>query len=156
MHLRIWQFINVFLSALAAGVLWGRWLSVSRSIAEITPATFLEIAKTMIVNAVPVLPILTFAAILSTLPVLVLLYRKRRLRAFAATLAAFVLFLTSLAITLLVEVPIDRQIVEWTTLPADWQELRDRREMFHMWRTFTYLAGVALITGAAVFDRPER
>jgi hypothetical protein len=155
MNLKIWQFINIFLSALAAGVLWGRWLTLSRSIAEITPETFLEIGKAMIGNAVPVVPILTFAAILSTVPVLLLLYRRKRSKAFAATLAAFVLFVAALLITLLVEVPIDRQILDWTvaTLPANWEELRDHRETFHVMRTFAYLAGLALITGAAVFDR---
>jgi hypothetical protein len=154
MVLRVWQFINIFLSALAAGVLWGRWLSLSRSIASLTPQSFIEIGKTTIGDLVPVLPVLTFAAILSTITVLVLLYRRKRSKAFLATSVAFAAFMASLLITLLVEVPIDRQILEWTvtTLPTNWHELRDRRETFHVMRTFAYLAGLALILGAALFD----
>jgi hypothetical protein len=35
--MRIAQFLNIFLFALVAGVLWGTWFSLSRSIASITP-----------------------------------------------------------------------------------------------------------------------
>jgi hypothetical protein len=65
--------------------------------------------------------ILMPAAILATLPVLFLLYRRRS-AALYPTLAGFALFVIALAVTLIVEVPIGNQIEAWTvaSLPAKW------------------------------------
>jgi hypothetical protein len=46
--MRIAQWINIVLLTLVAGVFWGTWFALSRSIASITPSTFLEIGRTMI------------------------------------------------------------------------------------------------------------
>jgi uncharacterized membrane protein len=153
MTLRVWQFINIFLSALVAGVFFGPWLGLSRSIASFSPEAFLAIGKTFIANLGPVMPILMPAAILSTIPVLIVLYR-RRAKAFWPTFLGSAFFVVALLITLLVEVPIDRQIADWTveSLPAGWEEIRDRWERFHVMRTFASLAGLALLIAGALFD----
>ena len=57
----------------------------------------------------------------------------------------------ALAVTLIVEVPIDNQIEAWTvaSLPSDWQQLRDRWELFHVIRTWVSVIGLAfLLVGA--------
>src|SRR5215212_9283192 len=135
--LAIWQFISILLLALVTGVFWGTWLGLSRSMASLTPETFLTVGHTMIANLGTIMAILMPAAILSVLPVLYLLYRGRS-RALYLTLAGFVLFIVALLITLIVEVPIDNQIGVWTvaTLPANWQQLRDRWEFFHAIRSW--------------------
>jgi hypothetical protein len=117
--LEIWQFISIVLSALVTGVFWGTWLGLSRSMATLTPETFLTIGHTMIGNLGTVMAILMPAAILATLPVLFLLYRRRSW-ALYPTLAGFALFIIALLVTLIVEVPIDNQIEAWTvaSLPA--------------------------------------
>jgi uncharacterized membrane protein len=152
--LEIWQFINILLSALMTGVFWGSWLGLSRSIASFTPETFLAIGHAMIGNLAPVMPLLMPAAMLATLPVLYLLYRRRS-KAIYPTLAGLALFVVALLITLIVEVPIDNQIKEWTvtSLPANWQQLRDRWEFFHMIRTWASVAGLALLLAGALFMR---
>jgi uncharacterized membrane protein len=154
MTLRVWQFINILLSALVAGVFWGPWLGLSRSIASFSPETFLAIGQRMIGNLAPVMPILMPAAILSTIPVLIMLYRRRS-KFFYPTLAGFSFFVAALTITLVVEVPIDNQIKQWTvsSLPADWKQIRDRWELFHEIRTFASVGGLALLVGGALFDR---
>jgi uncharacterized membrane protein len=78
---------------------------------------------------------LLLAAILAILPVLY------------PTLAGFALFVIALAVTLIVEVPIDNQIEAWTvaSLPANWQQLRDRWELFHVIRTWVSVIGLALL-----------
>jgi hypothetical protein len=161
--LEIWQFISILLSALVTGVFWGTWLGLSRSIASLTPETFLTIGHAMIGNLGTVMAILMPAAILATLPVLFLLYRRRS-RALYPTLAGFALFVIALVVTLIVEVPIDNQIEAWTltTLPANWEQLRDRWELFHMIRTWVSVIGLALlIVGAlrvgdsAAVERPS-
>jgi uncharacterized membrane protein len=144
--LEIWQFISILLSALVTGVFWGTWLGLSRSMALLTPETFLTIGHAMIGNLGTIMAILMPAAIVSTLPVLFLLYRRRS-RAFYPTLAGFALFVIALVVTLIVEVPIDNQIEAWTvaSLPANWQQLRDRWELFHVIRTWVSVIGLALL-----------
>ena len=149
--LEIWQFISILLSALVTGVFWGTWLGLSRSIASLTPETFLTIGHTMIGNLGLVMAILMPAAILATLPVLFLLYRRRSW-ALYPTLAGFALFVIALVITLIIEVPIDNQIEAWTvtSLPANWQQLRDQWELFHAIRTWVSVIGLALLIVGAL------
>lgn len=148
----IWQFVSILLSALVTGVFWGTWLGLSRSIALLPPETFLTVGHTMIRNLGTVMEILMPAAILSIAAVLYLLYRARSTKSLYLTLAGFVLFVIALLITLIVEVPIDNQIAEWTaaSLPANWQQLRDRWELFHTIRSWVSVIGLALLLGGAL------
>jgi uncharacterized membrane protein len=152
MALKIWQFISIFLLALVTGVFWGPWLGLSRSIATFQPEVFLAVGHRMIRNLAPIMPFLMPAAMLSLAPVLVLSYSERP-QTFYLNLAALALFIVALLITLIVEVPIDNQIMKWTaaTLPPNWQQLRNRWETFHVIRTFASIAGLALVLIAALF-----
>jgi len=154
MNLKVWQFVSIFLWALVAGVFWGPWLGLSRSIASFSPDAFLAIGKTMIGNLAPVIPFLMIAAIASMAPVLIISYRQRS-DMFVLTLVSFALAITALMITLLVEVPIDNQIKMWTvnSLPDDWRQIRDRWESFHLLRTSASVGGLALMLAAALFSR---
>jgi uncharacterized membrane protein len=150
---RIAQFINIFLFALVAGVLWGTWFSLSRSIAAITPGTFLEIGRTMIRNLALPMRILMPASILSALAALFLLLRRGLPGAFYLELSGLILFIGVLLVTLLVNVPIDNQIKRWTptTLPSDWAKLRDRWQLYHTVRTFASLAGLGCALASSLF-----
>ena len=152
--LQIWQFINILLSALITGVFWGSWLGLSRSMATFRPETFLAIASAMIGNLGTIMAILVPAALLTTLPVLYLLYRRRS-DAFYTTLGGFGFFVIALLITLLVEVPLDMEFQTWTlsTLPANWEQLRDRWEWYHVLRSWASVAGLALLLAGALFWR---
>lgn len=154
--LRLWQFVSILLCALVTGVFWGTWLGLSRSMAALTPETFLAVGHAMIANLGTVMAILMPAALLVTLPVLVLLYRGRS-RAFYPVLAGFALFVVELLVTLIVEVPIDQQIETWTltTLPANWQALRDRWEWFHALRSWVSVASLALLIAGALLVRGQ-
>jgi hypothetical protein len=152
--LAIWEFISILLLALVTGVFWGTWLGLSRSMAALTPETFLEVGHAMIGNLGTIMAILVPAAILAVLPVLYLLYRRRS-RALYAALVGFACFIIALLITLIVEVPIDNLIEGWTitSLPAGWQQLRDRWEWFHAIRSWVSVLGLALLLGAALSVR---
>ena len=148
------QFINMLLLSLVAGIFWGTWFSLSRSIGSITPGTFLEVGRIMIGNLAWLMRILMPAAMLSTLPVLFLLFRRKMMGAFFLASAGFLLFVVALLVTLTVNVPIDNQIKQWTvtTLPSDWQAIRDRWEFYHGLRTFASLAGLACAFASALFS----
>jgi uncharacterized membrane protein len=151
--LRIIQFINVFLFALVAGVFWGTWFGLSRSIVSIPPGTFLEIGRTMIANLAWPMRILFPAAILSSLPVLLLLFRQGPATAFYFALTGLLLFIAALLITLLVNVPIDYQIKQWTltSLPSNWEEVRDRWQFYHTIRTFISLGALGCALASSLF-----
>jgi uncharacterized membrane protein len=152
--MRVAEFVNVFLFSLVAGVFWGTWFSLSRSIASITRETFLEIGRTMIRNLAWPMRILVPAAILSALPVLFLSFRRGPAVAFYLEAAGLLLFVAALLITLRVNVPIDNQIKQWTlaTLPSNWEGTRDRWELYHSLRTFASLGGLGCALASALLD----
>ena len=90
---RIAQFVHLFLFTLVVGVFWGTWFSLSRSIESISPPTFLEVGHTMIANLGGPMAVLMPAALLSALPVLTGLHRRRRRRGFYLNLAGGALLL---------------------------------------------------------------
>src|SRR5690606_13713446 len=94
--------------------------------------------------------ILMPVALLSTLPVLYWLYQQKSMLAFSLTLIGFALFVIALVTTLLVNVPIDNLIRQWTvqSLPSDWESIRDRWDFFHVLRTLLSAAGLGFIIGA--------
>jgi uncharacterized membrane protein len=152
MNLKIWEAISIVLSALVGGMYWGPWLALSRSIRTFKPDVFLAIVERMNRNMESVMTILTPAALLSIAPVLFFAFNKRP-RTFYLTLAGFGLFVVASLVTILVEVPIVKQIVTWTamTLPGNWQQLRDRWGAFHVIRVAASIGGLALLVGGAIF-----
>jgi len=109
----------------------------------------------MIGNLALPMSILMPIALLSTLPALILLYQQKSTLAFYLTLSGLALFVVALVVTLVVNVPIDNQIKQWTveTLPTNWEAIRDRWEFYHVVRTFVSLSGLMLIVGAALIPR---
>lgn len=152
MTLKICEIISILLSALVVGVFWGPWVALSRSMATFKPEVFLAIAHRMTRNLEPVMTILMPAAIVSLLPVLFISYNERRAM-FYLTLAGIAMFIVALLVTVLVEVPIVKQIMTWTatTLAADWQQLRDRWGSFHVVRVVASIAGLTLLLMGAIF-----
>jgi hypothetical protein len=151
MALKIWELISIVLAALVAGMFVGPWAALSRSIATFEPDVFLAIVRRMDRNMAQVMRVLMPAALLSMVPLLIVSYGtepKVRLNA-----AGFLLFVVALLVTLLVEVPIVKQIVSWTvaTLPDDWEQIRDRWSAFHLVRIGTAMVGLVLLLVAAIF-----
>ena len=151
MYLKIAQFISIMLIALVMGVFWGTWFTLGQSITFFAPETFLAIGQAIIRNVAPIMPILTTLAIVSTLPILFLLPQKRSMP-FYLTALGFLLILAATLITVLIEVPIDNQIKVWTpsSLPSDWQAIRDRWEFYHTVRSFVSIGSLASIVAGAL------
>ena len=152
MNLKIWELACIVFSALVGGMYWGPWLALSRSMRTFKPEVFLDVVDRMNRNMESVMTILTPVALLSITPVLFLSFNKQP-RTFYLTLTGFALFIVALLVTVLVEVPIVKQIVTWTaeTLPGNWQEMRDRWGAFHIIRVVAGIGGLALLVGGAIF-----
>jgi uncharacterized membrane protein len=156
-NIRAAQATTIVLFALAMGVFWGTWLSLSRTMNQLSAGTFLTVGHEMIQNLGVPMTIILPLALLSALVTAALLRRGRRPVAFWWLLAGFLLMAAALVITLAVEVPIDSQIQDWTvqTLPGDWRPIQSRWELFHAIRTFGSVAAVVAVTiSAVVTERP--
>src|SRR5580698_5446702 len=131
--MKTWEVISIVCSALVAGMFYGPWAALSRSLKTFEPDVFLAVVDRMNRNMAPLMTVLMPVALLSMIPVLMYSYGTR-MGTFYMYGAAFVLFLVALAVTVFVEVPVVEQIVTWTvgTLPGDWRELRDRWMRFHI------------------------
>lgn len=150
------QFVSIMLYVLVAGVMWGTWLSLARTMTKYDAATFLADGQHMISNLATVMAVLMISAVLVGVVVVVLLFWSRSKVAAWLALAALLLMIAVMAITLIVEVPIDNLIANWTeaTLPSDWQEIRAQWAAFHTLRTFLSLGAVAAAVAAALTIRP--
>jgi uncharacterized membrane protein len=154
--LKLVQFVSIMLYVLVAGVMWGTWLSLARTMTEYDAAIFLADGQHMISNLATVMAVLMISAVLVGVVVVVLLFWSRSKVAGWLALGGLVLMIAVMAITLIVEVPIDNLIANWTeaTLPSDWQEIRARWAAFHTLRTFLSLGAVAAAVAAALTTRP--
>jgi hypothetical protein len=154
--LKLVQFVSIMLYVLVAGVIWGTWLSLARTMTEYDAATFLADGKHMINNLAAVMAVLMISAVVVGVVAVVLLFRSRSTFAGWLALAGLLLMIAVMAITLIVEVPIDDLIANWTeaTLPPDWQQIRARWAAFHTLRTFLSLGAVAAAVAAALTTRP--
>ena len=153
--LKLVQFVSIMLYVLVAGVMWGTWLSLARTMTSYDAATFLADGQHMINNLATVMAVLMISAVLVGAVVVVLLFWSRSTVAAWLALAGLLLMIAVMAITLIVEVPIDNLIANWTeaTLPSDWQQLRARWAAFHTLRTFLSLGAVAAAVAAALTTR---
>ena len=150
--MKTWELISIVLSAFVAGMFHGPWIALSRSMNTFTPEVFLAIVDRMNRNMAPIMTVLMPAALLSILPVLVLSYHQHPLT-FYLYAAALALFIVALLVTVLIEVPIVEQIVQWkiSTLPSNWQQLRDRWTRFHIIRVIAGLTSLILLVIGAIF-----
>jgi uncharacterized membrane protein len=149
------QFVSIMLYVLVAGVMWGTWLSLARTMTEYDAATFLNDGKHMIENLATVMAVLMISAVVIGLVAVLLLFLSRLTTAAWLALVGLLLMIAVLVITLAVEVPIDNLIANWTeeALPTNWQQIRARWAAFHTLRTFVSLGAVAAAVGAGLTTR---
>jgi hypothetical protein len=147
------RFTTILLYALVMGVFWGTWFSQSRTMDALSAATFLENGRMYIANLAGPMRLLMPGSLVLTF-VTAYLSKDRRSWAYRGTLAAGLLMLAALAITLAVNVPIDNQIKAWTleSLPKDWEAIRDRWETFHVLRTWISIAGFSCLVGGSLTE----
>jgi uncharacterized membrane protein len=145
------ELISIIFSAVVGGMYWGPWLALTRSLSTFEPKVFLTIVRGLNKNMELVMTILTPLGLLSIVPVLFISYGTRP-ETFYLTLTGFIMFLIALIVTMLVEVPIVKQILTWTdsTLPDNWQQLRDHWGAFHIIRVVAGIVGLILLVIGAI------
>jgi uncharacterized membrane protein len=137
---------------LVTGIFWGPWFSLHRKLYVFSKSEFIHIVKTIAANlAVPMRILMPLCILLMLLSVL--FHPQKESWEFYLTLIAFCLTVTSLVITLVVEVPIVTMITQWTeaTIPDNWESLRDRWIKFHVLRTFSSMVSFMCLSASIVF-----
>lgn len=152
MALKVCELISILFLTFVSGMYWGPWLAVSRSFAAFEPPVLLPVVSRMGHNIGSLMTILVPAALLSVIPVLVLSFHRHPITFFLAS-TSLILFIITLVVTMLVEVPIVTQMTTWTTstLPSNWQHLRDRWGAFHLLRVVPSVIGLMLMLVGAIF-----
>lgn len=153
--LRLVDILNITLAALITGIFWGPWLALTRSMRTFAPDVFLPIVHRLDRNLGGLMGILFPVALLSFLPVLVLDVVSGCVASVVLGLVAFALFVLALVVTMVIEVPIVKQIRGWTvdTLPPNWTALRDRWVSYHLLRVIPGIVGLALLVAGALWQR---
>ena len=150
--LRLLDVVSVILAALVVGVFWGPWLALTRSIRTLTPEVFLVVVHRLDRNLGRFMSVLFPVTMLALIAVSVLSFGHPI--GFVLTVAAFALFLVALIVTVVVEVPVVKQIRDWTatTIPSNWETLRDRWVSFHLLRVVPGILGLALLVAGALWQ----
>lgn len=151
--LHLLDVVSITLAALVMGVFWGPWLALTRSISTLTPDTFLVVVHRLDKNLGGIMGVLFPVTLLSMVPVMILTVGQPA--SFVLAILGFLLFLLALIVTAAVEVPIVKQIRGWTvsTMPRDWERLRDRWVSFHLLRVVPGIVGVAALVTGALWQR---
>jgi hypothetical protein len=149
--IEIFQFVAVVLTSLSMGVHFGTWLTEAPLRETRSGPLFTEVQQGRDRVAARIMPILGNAAILSVATCVVLV--RAVPGAFALSLLALVLIVGDMAVTLIGNVPLNKQVQNWNVAapPPEWAQLRDRWEKLHTIRTLLIVSGFALFVSAVVF-----
>ena len=157
MALAVARFINLFLVALLAGLLVGVFI-VERALLEVGPSVYTAVQKPKHAMFEPIMPIFNTLVIVSGLLVVVLLLRHRRSWVFGLTVVGVACTIVATITTLLVNVPINSEIINaWSVdaPPADWARVRDRWNLFHAIRTVLAVVALFCLLLAAMLPQPQ-
>jgi uncharacterized membrane protein len=132
------QLFALLLLMLVTGIFWGPWFSLHRSMKSFSKEEFIKIVKIMSGNLAVPMRIMMPCCILLVLASVLLFPHKESMEFYFAILS-LLLIITSLIITIVVEVPIVKQIEQWTiqTIPSDMNSIQDRWLKFHVLRTLS-------------------
>ncbi len=140
MKINVIKLTSLVLLLLVTGLFWGTWFTLTRTIGEFPAVEFIHLGKVIIANVATPMKFIMPSCILFLLFSMLLEYRENRRGAYLIGISLFMMIL-SLLITLLVEVPIDNMIKNWTiaTTPGNWRDIRETWASYHALRTGTSL-----------------
>ena len=148
------QFMALMLLILVTGIFWGPWFALHRSMKVFNKEEFIHIVKTMSANlAVPMRIMMPSCLLLMLLTVGT--YPQQHALGFYLNIMAFMLMIIVLIITISVEVPIVKQIEQWTaiTVPHNMEAMQNRWLKFHVIRTFFAITSCAIFIASILLLR---
>jgi uncharacterized membrane protein len=158
MVLKIARFVNLFLVALLAGLLVGVFI-VELALLEVSASVYTAVEKPKHELFEPIMPVVNTLVIGSGLLVVLSLMRDRKTWVFGLTALGVVCTIALTTTTLLVNVPINSEIINtWSVNdpPTDWTQVRDRWNLFHAVRTVLAVAALFCLLLAAMIPQPKQ
>jgi uncharacterized membrane protein len=156
MVLKIARFANLFLVALLAGLLVGVFI-VEVALLDVSASVYTAVEKPKHEVFEPIMPVVNTLVIVSGLVVL-LLIRDRKTWVFGLTAVGVACTIVATTTTLLVNVPINSEIINiWSVSdpPAEWARVRDRWNLFHAIRTVLAVVALFCLLLAAMMPQPQ-
>jgi len=148
---KIVQFVALLFTTLSMGVHFGTWLTEGPLRRTQSGALFIEVHQGRDRVVARVMPVLGSAALIFL--ALGVFFVRAAPAAFALSLAGLGLCIGDMLVTVLVNVPINREVQTWQpdAPPAEWKRFRDRWERFHSIRALLIVSGFALFAASVVF-----
>lgn len=146
MIVQLVEFLSLFILMLVTGIFWGPWFSLHRSLNRFSKGEFLKIVNTLAANlAVPMRFLMPVCILL--LGLFICFYPIKSSIGFYVLILSFLLTLSALLITVLVEISFVKQMQEWTenTMPFTWEKIRDNWVKYHVIRTFLSIGSFACL-----------
>jgi uncharacterized membrane protein len=148
--LRIFLFIHISLTALLAGLHFGSVAYYNPGLDSLPADVFIQAQQSIEDVFSGSMPIFMAATVVSAAPVIWFLRQTRAGKpVFLLFSLAFAFLIAQLVITLVGNVPINDQISSWSpdNPPAEWQEVRDRWNLFNNLRTMFLVAALGVQLG---------
>ena len=156
--LKVARFVNLFLVALLAGLLVGVFI-VELALLEVSASVYTAVEKPKHEVFAPIMPVFNTLVIVSGLLVVLLLISDRKTWVFGLTAIGVLCTIVLTTTTLLVNVPINSDIINTRSMknpPADWEQVRDRWNLFHAIRTVLAIMALLCLLLAELVPQPRR
>lgn len=139
--------IALFFLMLITGVFWGLYISLSRSYQLFTIDELAKVGRIIVNNLEIVMRNISMACLVCMILSTVLFSYKNEL-GFYLKLLSIVFVIIALMITVVVELPINNKIINWSTstAPGDWETYRNRWQYFNLLRTISALISFILFS----------
>ena len=145
------QILALMLLGLVAGSMFGIWRGYD--ITSYSPATFIDVHQGAVRGLNTLLPAMAAGALVLVIGLAII--ARHRPAVLGLYLAAAVAIVAGGVITRLLNQPINDQVMGWTatTIPTDWQSLRDSWWTWHQVRLAVTLGAQVLLLAAVFTDR---
>src|SRR5665213_4239403 len=122
----------LFVLMLVCGIFWGLFFALSRSYQVFTPTELAKVARIIVANLEAPMRNLSLLC-LALMGLSIAFYPDKTGWGFYAVIISLPLIIAALVITTAVEVPINNQVVTWTSgnVPADGENLRNRWQRYN-------------------------
>ncbi|MPR36132.1 anthrone oxygenase family protein [Salmonirosea aquatica] len=136
MALKIAQFIQLLLLCVIAGQAFFYLIGGTAGVRNVSVGTFIEQRKAIDVVIVPALKLIYLLSAASGFTAMVLLQKQSDRLPFILSALAWALVLIDMAIAVRGNVPLNRQMQDWSPAshPSDWARVRDRWLTYLHWR----------------------
>jgi uncharacterized membrane protein len=133
--MNIWYLLSIVTVAALVGMFSGPLEALTRSMRRCRFEVFVETVDRMSHSVTPTVTVLLPSAFLA-LSVVSAISCRQSPKLFSLNATALALFVTSLLVTILFEIPLVEEIVTWAALalPGDWRRTRDRWIRYHRLR----------------------